>query len=183
MRLLLPGLLLLLSGCGFLFGPVSPLISAARSGDVAAIRSLAGQGANLDEVGGVNNWTPLMHAIHKDQLGSVRALLEVGANVNLHAGGTTALIMASGYGYADIVKELLKHGANPHAEARDGSTALDAAFGGSPDMDRNTVGQCQTETVKALLASDPGLGIKEDSDAFKTASKAGCKDEIALLEQ
>jgi hypothetical protein len=172
-----------LAGCGYLYGPISPLISAARSGDVPEIRRLARSGANLNESGGINGWTPLMHAVHKEQLGSVRALLEAGADVDRHAGGTTALIMAAGYGYTAIVEELLKHGADPRATANDGSTALDAALGGSSDIDRPTVGHCQTSTVKALLSQEPDLRIEQDSRAFRTAQKAGCKEELALLVQ
>ncbi len=172
-----------LTGCGFLSGPVSPLISAARAGDGAKIEQIAASGADLNEPGGVNGWTPLLHAIHTDQLASVRALLGLDADVNLPAGGTTPLIMAAGYGYADIVDELLKAGADTRSTARDGETALEAAFRGSPDFDHYTAGHCQTGTVKILLSKDPELQIKEDSAAYKTAQRAGCNEEIALLAQ
>ena len=174
---------LLLAGCGFLSGPISPLISAARSGDVAKIRELAASGADLNAPGGVNGWTPLMHAVHTNQPGSVQALLDKGAAVDVHAGGTTALIMAAGYGYADIVKILLQHGANSRAIARNGTTALEAALEGSSDLDRNTTGQCQTATVKAIVESDRSLRLAEDSAAFQAARRAGCKEALALLVQ
>src|SRR5579872_4245316 len=148
---------LLLAGCGFISGPISPLITAARSGDVATINKLAVSGADLNAPGGVNGWTPLMHAVHTNQPGSVEALLNKGANVDLRADGTTALIMAAGYGYARIVNILLQHGADPKATARNGKNALDAALEGSPDMDHTTTGQCQTETVKLIAASDRTL--------------------------
>jgi hypothetical protein len=174
---------LLLAGCGFLSGPVSPLISAARSGDVARISELAASGADLNALGGVNGWTPLLHAVHTNQAGSVQVLLEKGAAVNLRAGGTTALIMAAGYGYTDIVKILLQHRADPRATARNGTTALEAALEGSSDMDRNTAGQCQTATVKVIAESDRTLRLAQDSDGFRAAQKAGCKDALAALAQ
>lgn len=174
---------LLLAGCGFLSGPISPLISAARSGDVAKIRELASAGADLNAPGGVNGWTPLMHAVHTNQPGSVQVLLDRGAAVNQHAGGTTALIMAAGYGYTDIVNLLLQHGADPRATARDGGTALEAAFEGSSDPDRNTAGQCQTSTVKAIVESDRGLRLSEDSAAIQAARRAGCTEALAVLVQ
>ena len=174
---------LLLVGCGLFSGPISPLISAARSGDVAKIRELATSGADLNAAGGVNGWTPLMHAVHTNQPGSVQALLDKGASVDLHAGGTTALIMASGYGYTDIVKILLEHGANSRAIARDGTTALEAALEGSSDMDRNTAGQCQTATVKAIVESDRTLRLAEDSAAMQAARRAGCTEALAMLAQ
>jgi len=175
--------LLVLSGCGFLSGPISPLIAAARSGDIATIEKLAASGTDLNAPGGVNGWTPLMHAVHTNRLGSVRTLLESGAAVNLRAGGTTALIMAAGYGYTDIVNELLQHGADPRRTARDGMTALEAALEGSSDMDRNTAGQCQTATVKLIVESDRGLRLSEHSEAVQAAQRAGCKDALAALTQ
>src|SRR5258708_1824646 len=116
---------LTLASCGW-FVPVSPIAGAARSGDVARIHELAASGADLNEPSGVNNGTPLVHAIHKNQPASVEALIEAGADVNRESGRTTALIMAAGYGYADIVRALLAHGANPRATAG-GITALVAA--------------------------------------------------------
>jgi hypothetical protein len=91
--------------------------------------------------------------------------------------------MAAGYGYTDIVEILLKHGADPRATARNGSTALDAALEGSPDMDHNTEGQCQTATVKVLVESDRTLRLGEDSTAMKAARKSGCTEALAMLAQ
>jgi hypothetical protein len=173
--------ILLLNSCGLTGPPVSPLISAARSGNTAKIQELAAEGTDMNLAGGVNGWTPLMHAVHTNQLASVEALLDHGAAVDLHAGGTTALIMAAGYGYTEIVRVLLQHGADPRATARNGSTALEAALKGSPDMDHNTEGQCQTETVKAIIAKDPGLRVNEDSAALKAARRARCTEVLAAL--
>ncbi|MBK5292551.1 MAG: ankyrin repeat domain-containing protein [Acidobacteriia bacterium] len=55
---------------------------AARTGDVQAIRTLLQAGADPEEASGMNHWTPLMHAIHKNQRGSVVSLLDGGAKVN-----------------------------------------------------------------------------------------------------
>jgi hypothetical protein len=124
-----------------------------------------------------------MHAVHTNQPESVEALLNKGAMVDLQAGGTTALIMAAGYGYTGIVKILLRHGADPRAAARNGQTALAAALEGSLDIDRPTAGQCQTETVKAIAASDRTLRLAPDSQALKAAEKAGCNEALAALSQ
>src|SRR5258708_3394493 len=89
--------LTLLSACGG--GPLTTVIVAARNGDAAQIRALAARGADVNERAGVNGWTPLEHAIHKNQLGSVQALLDAGADPNAASpGGMTPLIMAAGYG-------------------------------------------------------------------------------------
>lgn len=94
--------------------PISPLIVAAREGDTARIAELVKAGAAVNERGGVNDWTPLMHAVHTNRPASVRALLEAGADVNLTAGARgrdTALRLAEVEGYTDIAAMLRAHGA------------------------------------------------------------------------
>jgi ankyrin repeat protein len=59
-----------------------PFVAAARTGNLTRIEQLAAAGADLNVHAGVNNWTPLMHAVHKNQPGSVRLLLDHGARVN-----------------------------------------------------------------------------------------------------
>jgi hypothetical protein len=175
MRLLIFVALVASTGCGWLSRPVSRLIDAARSGDIAQIKQLAAAGADLNAGGGVNNWTPLMHAIHKNQRGAVEALLEAGADPNAAPGRTTALVMAAGYGQADIVQVLLNHG------AKTSPAALAAAVGGTTDFDDYTAGKCQTDTVKALLAKDPKLALDGDSEPIQTARRGGCTEVLALL--
>lgn len=164
-----------------------PIIGAARTGDTTAIERLLADGADPDVHAGVNNWTPLQHAIHKNQAGSIRVLLKHHADVNARAnGGVTPLIMAAGYGYASIVRLLLDAGADAKLRANDGATALDVAIGGIPDIDRFTVGHCQTDTVRALLDSDPALDLGEErwSKAGTVIARfSGCKQVLAMLEE
>jgi ankyrin repeat protein len=76
-----------------------PIIGAARSGDTGRIEQLLADGADPNVRAGVNDWTPLLHAIHKNQEESVRMLLAHRADVNARGGGgITPLIMAAGYG-------------------------------------------------------------------------------------
>jgi ankyrin repeat protein len=99
-----------------------------------------------------------MHAIHKNRPAAVKELLNAGADVNyIGSNGGTALTMAAGYGYADIVQVLLAKGADPALHMNDGFTALDLAIMGVPDIDRFTVGKCQAETVRLLLDHSPEL--------------------------
>ena len=68
------------------------LVAAAREGGVASIQPLITAGADPNVRAGVNGWTVLMHAIHKDQLGAVQELLAAGADPRLRlANGQVAL--------------------------------------------------------------------------------------------
>src|SRR6266478_4132784 len=168
--------------------PGDPLIAAARSGNTQAITTLLAGGTDPNQRWGLNSWTPLMHAIHKNQKGSVEALLAGGADINARAGsqGITALIMAAGYGYTEIVQLLLDKGADPHAETTDGDSALAAAVTGVSDIDKFTVGHCQTSTVAALLKKAPDLKLKHNfygRAARLAAYAAGCGDVVALIAQ
>ena len=181
----LPLIVLLL---GYNLQPDNPLIGAARSGDTKAITNLLAGGADPNQRWGVNSWTPLMHAIHKNQKGSVEALLAGGADINARGGSQriTALIMAAGYGYTGIVQVLLDKGADPRAETTDGDSALAAAVSGVPDIDKFTVGHCQTSTVAALLKKAPDLKLKDNFDgcaARLAAHAAGCTAVVSLIEQ
>jgi hypothetical protein len=136
----------------------SSLIAAARSGDVAGIKQAVAHGANVNAPAGGNDWTPLLHAIHKNQIASVAALLDYGADANKRTPKSmTPLMMAAEYGYTDIVQLLLRRGANPALSDLDGATALDYAVTGTTDIDRFTLFSCQDDTVRALLAAAPQL--------------------------
>ena len=165
---------------------LTALIAAARGGHIDTVRLLLARGASPDREAGVNNWTPLMHAIHKAQIGSVRALLEGGATANARSGsGLTALIMAAGYGYTGIVQTLLDAGADPYAEMSDGTNALTVAVSGVMDIDRFTAGECQAGTVTALLKRAPHLKLKHSALvrlAALSARVGGCSTVVALLQ-
>ena len=134
------------------------LIAAARFGRPEMILELKAAGAGLEEAAGVNGWSPLKHAIHKNQPASVQALLAAGADPNAATGGMgTPLMMAAGYGFVPIVRVLLGHGADARRTDGAGHNALDAALRGTSDIDRFTLGHCQTETVRLLLESTPDL--------------------------
>lgn len=99
--------------------PVPPLCRAARDGDSARIAVLIRSGEDVNERGGVNDWTALMHAVHKNQPKAVMALIDAGADVNAK-GGTdgrvTALRLAEIQGLGDIAAMLRQHGARETRE-------------------------------------------------------------------
>jgi hypothetical protein len=133
----------------------------------------------------VNGWAPLMHAIHKNQKEATQALVDGGADLEARMdSGGTALMMAAGYGYSNMVRILLDAGADPYAEDPNGNTALTAAVGGLPDIDRFTVGHCQTDTVKALLEKAPDLKLKDTAWARMARLSANwghCSEVLSLL--
>ena len=99
-----------------------------------------------------------MHAIHKDQRESVRALIRGGADVNQSNGnGFTALMLAAAYGQSATVTLLLESGADPYQANTSGLRALDFAMLGDDDIDNFTVFTCQTETVRILRERAPDL--------------------------
>jgi len=153
-------LIVLLHGCVRPYPEFTALADAARAGDLVAIRNLIHQGADPNQPTGGNNWTPLLHAIHKAQIKSVGVLLDGGADPNKVAGdGFTPLMMAAGYGYTDIVELLLRRGANPHIAGADGVRPLDLAVAGVADIARFTLFQCHEDTIAALRAADRSLSV------------------------
>lgn len=139
-------------------GGITPLMWAARAGRVEAIRLLAARGANLEARGGVNDWTPLLHAIHKNQEGAVVVLLEAGAKAT-GPDGDRAIALAAGYAQVTIVRTLLRHGA-------DARGAMTAAVHGVFDLDvpRSTCGMREA-TVRALIEADPTARPSRDDVA------------------
>jgi hypothetical protein len=165
---------------------MTPLIWASRRGRLDAMRALIAAGADVNRADAAGHrWTVLLHAIHTNQPEAVHALLQAGANPNRRSPGVTPLIMAAGYGYTTMVRDLLSHGADPYASRSDGMTALTAAVGGAADIDRFTVASCQTSTVQALLERAPALSIDSDTFAERWALRfarlGGCAEVLQLL--
>ena len=163
--------------------PEAPMADAAMRGDVAAVRALIAQGADVNAAQGDG-----MTALHwAADLGNVElAQVLIGAGANLQAttrlGAFTPLHIAAENGDAAVVKVLLAAGANPRAASNlGGETPLHfAAQSGSVEavlamLDRggdvnakSTTGQTplmfaaeanRPEAVKALIerGGDPGM--------------------------
>jgi len=93
--------------------PLSPVIVAARDGDTVHMAELIAAGADVNQRGGVNNWTPLKHAVHKNQRDAVRVLIDAGADINATAGTRgrdTALRLATVQHHPNIAALLRAHG-------------------------------------------------------------------------
>lgn len=164
-------LLLLVAACSTPGNEFTPLANAARSGDVAAVRTLCAGGADANARTGSNGWTPLLHAVHKNQSGTVAALLDSGAVVDAASpNGTTPLMMAAGYGNREMVALLLRRGATPGQRDGGGAVALDYALTGVTDIDGFTFFRCQNETAGLLRGASPA----PQSSSSRWARIKGC---------
>lgn len=117
----------------------TPLIRAARRGDLEEIGRLLAAGADPDRRRtGADGWTPLMHALHAEHRVAARLLLSRGADPDAAGqGGLTPLMMAASDGDEELVQLLLDHRADPGARLFLGFTAADYALAhGHPTLAR-----------------------------------------------
>lgn len=62
---------------------VVALILAMKFGDWESVKALIPLQPDINERDSMNDWTPLMHAVHEQSLDTVKLLVEAGADVNL----------------------------------------------------------------------------------------------------
>lgn len=138
-------------------------------GKEAAAAALAGRRATPAVSGGL---TAMLLAARDGQIDAVRALVEVGADVNQRGPGekTNPTVMAIINGHFEIAKFLLEHGADPNLSNDDGLTALYASVdaqwapvggGPLPVTGHDRVGYL--ELMEALLShgANPDLRLKK----------------------
>ncbi len=83
-----------------------------------------------DLIGGHGGLTALLHAAREGHAGTVRALLEAGADIDQVSGGdhTSPMLIAMINGHFDLAMELFDHGADPQLASAAGATPLFAAL-------------------------------------------------------
>ena len=133
----LPLVIMQLTGC-----TMTPLISAAREGDVVRINKLLNEGAKIDEPN-IGKWsaTPLFWSLFHCEYEAAEFLLNKGANANIpDSYGATPLIMAVSWcPNVDVsfVEHLIQKGADVNFADADGVTSLHYAISsGSDDVAR-----------------------------------------------
>ena len=94
-------------------GGFTPLLFAARNGDVGSARLLLAAGANVNDTA-PNGASALVIAAHSNHAAFAGFLLEHGALPNTHGAGYTALHAAVLRGSLPAVETLLAHGADPN---------------------------------------------------------------------
>ena len=104
-----------------------PLVTAAKDGDLRAVRALIAKRAPVNEPARDGSTALLWAAYHSD-LPMAQALLAAGAKVNTpNRYGVTPLLQASRTGDTALIDVLLKAGADLKVTHHDGETALMAA--------------------------------------------------------
>jgi ankyrin repeat protein len=150
------------------------LSEAAMNGDIAAVRSLLQQKADVNAAQG-DGTTALHWAAFRDDLDMVRMLLAAGADVKsaTREGAITPLFMACTNGNAGIIGALLTAGADAKSVKANGTTALmTAAASGSMDA------------VKLLLDRGAEIDARESAHgqtALMFAAALNRVDAVKLL--
>jgi ankyrin repeat protein len=135
-------------------GP-DPFLLAAKAGDVAVVRTLLKQGADVNAAEG-DGTTALHWAASRGDAALTQMLLSAGANIRAttRLGGITALHLASQGGHATVVAALIAGGADPNLATTTGATALMlAARSGNTDTVTRLV-----ETGADVNAKEKGFG-------------------------
>jgi ankyrin repeat protein len=127
-----------------------PLVTAAKAGDRAAVRSLL-DGIPQKVIAGPEGTAALVWAASRNDLQMAEMLLRAGADAKAaNEFGATALYAAAGSAELPITQKLIAAGADPNAALMSGETALmQAARRGSVDI------------VQALLAAKADPNAKE----------------------
>jgi serine/threonine-protein phosphatase 6 regulatory ankyrin repeat subunit B len=101
------------------------LYIAALNGNYDVVKELINHGANVN-LANNDRWTPLISATGKGHLTTIQALLSVpGININAkNDGGLTALYIAALNDNYDVVKALIKQGADVDITDNHGQTPM-----------------------------------------------------------
>jgi ankyrin repeat protein len=164
-------LLVLCAGRGQAAGD-SAVVTAAKSGDVRAVRTLITRRVNIDEPASDGS-TPLLWAAYNGDLDMTRVLLAAGASVDTaNKYGVTPLLQASRAGDASLIAALLKAGANPRLAHPDGETALMA-----------TARAGRVDAVRLLIEAGADVNARtfEDETALMWAANEGHVDVVEAL--
>lgn len=152
----------------------SPLVAAARNGDLLILKLLMDAGADV-AFHAEGDEPPLMAAAANGHLEVARLLVEEGAAVNQKLQGEgTALLLASREGQLEMVNYLIAQGADVNAQVSGDGTPL-----------INAVRSGHIEIVRVLLekGADPKLASPGDENPMIHAQNSKEKAMLALLQK
>ena len=167
-------------------GGFTPLLFAARNGNIEAGKVLLAAGANINETGPTGA-SALAIAAHSGNGPFAMFLLERGADPNAAGGGFTALHAAVLRSDVALVKALLDKGANPNAELVNGTPTryeshdyyLNAGFvGATPYWLAARYGEAEIMQVLAARGADPKHLTKDGTSPILTAVTAKSPGQI-----
>jgi ankyrin repeat protein len=155
----------------------TPLLRAAKAGDVAMVKLLLEHGA-LPDLKNSIEYTPLMavaglgsstidiRARFRDEqngIATAELLLDAGANINAaDAQGRRPIHGAALWGWNDFIKFVAEHGADVNAADNGGMTALDTAMGRGGGIGRgNTTVNEVTAGVLLELGGVAGTPVEQ----------------------
>ncbi len=146
----------------------SELYFAASRGDVADVRTLISQGADVNEQE-TNGFTSLMAAALEGHTEIVQLLINEGADVNRQgSNGGTALINSSLRGHIEVVKLLLNAGADVKSESGIRAFFHAAASG-------------HTQIVRLFLDKGLDINVRDSSDGTALIKASTSKGNIETV--
>jgi ankyrin repeat protein len=165
-------------GDGVLGAGTTPLLRAARAGDVPVIKMLLAKGANPRAVTSRGNVNAIMMAANvsareedmtgrnktqKEAIESIGLLLAAGTDINgVDTQGRTAAHGAALWGMTDVVRFLHENGLKLDIKDKRGYTALDTALGLAGGFGfGGSAGVAHEETAKVIreLGGIPGTPV------------------------
>jgi uncharacterized protein len=162
-------------------GGSTPLLFAARVGDLASARLLIAAGAKANDAAPDGN-SALVLAAHSGQGAVAEFLLDKDANPNAAGAGYTALHAAVLRGDGSLVKALLAHGANPNPRLTKGTpifrngndySFLDSLNGATPFFLAAKYAEADIMRTLAAAGADTTLGIRDGTTPLMAATGLG----------
>jgi ankyrin repeat protein len=150
----------------------SPLVEAARAGDLDAVRALLQASVEIDiNASETDGMTALHWAVQRDAVEITQLLLEAGADVAAtNRYDVTPFALATTNGNAAIVERLLTAGADPNRRLPGGETAL---------MTAARTGNVQV--IEALLAAGADVNAFEEARGQTALMWAAAENNAAAI--
>ncbi|XP_071842194.1 uncharacterized protein [Apostichopus japonicus] len=138
------------------FNGHSALHVAVDKRDKVLVRMLLENGANVNAMDSRNGWTPLFIAVANQDIGMLGILVEFRAKVNAQSySGNSALHIATGRGYTDVVKVLVQYGADLSLKNSHWETPVNVANANANEMGQLLRRICRGSPTATLMTPTP----------------------------